>query len=90
MYNGKNSEVIVPEDVKTICSLAFYTTSSYNDLISKIVLPNSVEIIYDGAFAKLKSLKEININSNMKIHKEAFKGSLYEDKFKEFLKKNGE
>lgn len=90
MYNGQNSEVIVPEGAKTICSLAFFTTSSYNDLISKIVLPNSVEIIYDGAFANLKSLKEININSNMKIHKEAFKGSLYEDKFKEFLKKNGE
>ena len=90
MYNGQNSEVIVPKGVKTICSLAFYTTSSYNDLISKIVLPNSVEIICDSAFANLKSLKEININLNMKIHKEAFKGSLYEDKFKEFLKKNGE
>ena len=90
MYNGKKSEVIVPERVKYICPLAFYTTSYYNSFISKIVLPETVEIIYEKAFANLKSLKEININSNMKIHKEAFKGSLYEDKFKEFLKKNGE
>lgn len=90
LYNGKDSEVIVPEGVKTICELAFFYNSLTDNTIKKITLPNSLISICEGAFARLKVLEEININSKMKIHKKAFFESSFEKKFIEFLNKNGE
>ena len=94
LYNGHDEEVIIPEGVKSICPLAFsqndkYCTSLTNYFIKKIVLPKSLETICDAAFFRLNSLKEINLNSKIDIDKTAFKESVYEEKFLEFLNKNG-
>ena len=78
-------------NIKMISIEQFYTDVTFN--ISKEMIyyvMKKYNVTVGVAKSYLKSLKDININSNMKIHKEAFKGSLYEDKFKEFLKKNGE
>lgn len=93
-YNGHCSEVILPDEVKIICPLAFsqndkYCSSLTNYFIKKITLPDNLKIICDKAFFRLKSLNEINLNTNIEIHKNAFAESVYEEKYQEFLRNNG-
>lgn len=93
-YNGHDSEVILPNEVKIICPLAFsqndeYCSSLTNYFIKKITLPDNLKIICDKAFFRLKSLDEINLNTNIEMHKDAFAESVYEEKYQEFLRDNG-
>ena len=91
LYKRDDAEIVVPDGVKSICPLAFSQTRDTlsNYTIKKIVLPDSVENICESAFFRLKSLKDININHKMLIHKDAFNESVYEEKFKEFLENTG-
>ena len=96
LYTGKEEKVIVPEGVKIVCPHAFYKTDDSLEYEvgkkhpTEIILPNSVELIHESAFFRLKVLQRINLNHNMTIHKDAFKESNYQSKFEEFLKENNE
>lgn len=96
LYTGKEEKVIVPEGVKIVCPHAFYKTNDSLEFEvgkkhpTEIILPNSVELIHESAFFRLKGLQRINLNHNMTIHKDAFKESNYQSKFEEFLKENNE
>ena len=52
-------------------------------------MPDNLKIICDKAFFRLKSLEEINLNTNIEMHKDAFAESVYEEKYQEFLRDNG-
>lgn len=67
-YKGSDSEVKIPETIKTIASSAFYC----NNTITKIILPDINEIP-DLAFCCCNKLEEINIPKSVtKIGENAF------------------
>lgn len=64
-YIGNEEKVIVPDGIKLIDYEAFYDKEK-NFSIKEIVLPESVEVIWNSAFFALKSLEKINIPKNVK------------------------
>lgn len=70
-YNGKDSQVTIPDNVKYISS-AF----DVNDVVNSIILPESVIIIGENAFSKCSSLKSVNVpNSVTAIYNDAFRST---------------
>ena len=61
-YNGKKSELALPEGIKEIGEDAFANDSC----VKKLILPDSVQTIAAGAFEKA-SIKEIAISPNSKL-----------------------
>ena len=61
-YNGKRSELALPDGIREIGEDAF----AGNNGIKKVVLPDSVQTIAAGAFEKA-SIKEIAISPNSKL-----------------------
>lgn len=55
----KSGELVIPDGVKYIYG------EKFNKDITKVLLPNSVEKIYEGAFAGCTALSEINIPSSI-------------------------
>lgn len=51
-YNGKEKEVIIPDGITTIGSATFRNFTG----ITKITIPDGVEVIEDSAFSDCKNL----------------------------------
>jgi len=94
LYNGYDETVEVPKGVEVICSGAFTDRKSedypYFLTPTRIILPDSVKRIEEGAFKYLRGLKEINLHEDMEIAENAFDYSGYEGRFKAFLASKGE
>ena len=93
-YNGYDETVEIPNGVEIICSGAFTDRKSedypYFLTPTRIILPDSVKRIEEGAFKYLRGLKEINLREDIEIAENAFDYSGYEGKFKAFLASKGE
>ena len=73
---SRNKEVVLPESLKAIGSLAFFCNSS----IEKINIPKSVEYISsENPFAGCKSLSEVSIYRNKYDIYDGFLYSVWED-----------
>ena len=72
------SSVNIRDGVKEIGECAFYHCKS----LTSISIPESVTKIGQAAFKGCKSLASVNLPDNVKIDKNAFKGTPLEDKFK--------
>ncbi len=76
-YTGKATTVAIPEGI-TCISTAF----AGNETITKVIIPASVKVITDGAFAGCTKLDEVTLTNNadkeatLTIGDEAFKGTL--------------
>jgi len=94
LYNGYDETVEVPKEVEVICSGAFTDRKSedypYFLTPTRIILPDSLKRIEEGAFKYLRGLKEINLREDIEIAENAFDYSGYEGKFKAFLASKGE
>ena len=75
-YLGNDSVVHVPDGVMSISSCAFGEEGKPNDVITKIILPDSVEKIEKYAFAFCTALKEIvwPENENLFLGRNLFEG----------------
>ena len=71
-YRGTASDIIIPEGVHTIDSLAFLSHKKEN--IESIQFPSTLEIIEDWAFDQCDKLKRIVIPANVK---EIGRGAFY-------------
>ena len=94
LYNGYEDTVEVPKGVEVICSGAFTDRKAEDDPYfltpTRIILPDSLKRIEEGAFKYLRGLKEINLRKDLEIAENAFDYSGYEGKFKAFLASKGE
>jgi hypothetical protein len=54
-YLGEEEEVIVPEGVTSV-------SACFHENVERIVLPDSVKYISEGAFSKCKKLKSLVVN----------------------------
>ncbi|BCN28913.1 leucine-rich repeat domain-containing protein [Anaeromicropila herbilytica] len=69
-YNGTNKDVVIPEGVTKIMSMAFYNTK-----LTTVKMPNTITEVGSMAFASCNNLKSITLsNSLTSIHSAAFKG----------------
>ena len=74
-YEGDDTVVEVPKNVRTIGDCAFYSCLS----LEKVVIQEGIKTIGNSAFCNCQSLKEINIpNSVNKIENDAFKYCIFE------------
>lgn len=70
-YRGKGSKIIIPENVKSICSEAFMNNKSITD----IKIPDNVKTIGDSAFQGCSNLGRIELSEGIQqIGKLAFGG----------------
>lgn len=68
-YTGTNSDVVLPNGVKSIGRSAFYN----NDAITEITITEGVAVIEKGAFEKCANLKHVNLPKTLiKIEDRAF------------------
>ena len=68
-YSGTETEITVPDGITMIGFEAFTygdSTSTSNETLRSITLPDTVEIIAASAFLQCKALEEINIPSSVK------------------------
>lgn len=74
-YNGNNTDIVIPEMidsyiVKEIGEHAFYELTEEGDkgydFITSVYIPDTVDTIYNGAFADCKSLKSVRLSANLK------------------------
>lgn len=65
-YLGTSTNVIVPESIDGNIITEIRSGTFSNSCITKIIIPNSVEIIEEGAFNNCVSLKSIHFGSNLK------------------------
>ena len=75
-YNGKASNVEIPAEVEgvPVCEIGFYCFEA-NYQLESVTLPESVDIIGEGAFMDCGSLSQINIPANLKeVQRGAFVG----------------
>ena len=94
LYNGYDETIEVPNGVEVICSGAFTDRKSedypYFLTPTRILLPDSLKRIEEGAFKYLRGLRAINLRKDMEIAKDAFDFSGYEGRFMAFLAAKGE
>ena len=55
-YSGEDTEVVVPEGVVTIGTMAFYASN-----VTKVTLPSTVKYIDGSAFGECYNLESINL-----------------------------
>ena len=60
LYQGKETEVVIPSTVNTVASEAFQA----NEKITSVVIPDSVSEIDSHAFKNCKNLTSVKFNSN--------------------------
>ncbi|MBP3268695.1 MAG: leucine-rich repeat domain-containing protein, partial [Ruminococcus sp.] len=75
-YNGKASNVEIPAEVEgvPVCEIGFYCFEA-NYQLESVTLPETVDIIGEGAFMDCGSLSQINIPANLKeVQRGAFVG----------------
>jgi hypothetical protein len=58
--------IVIPNGIERICKLAFGSINK-NDNVEEIVLPDSVKVIEDAAFARRNKLKKINIPDGVEV-----------------------
>ena len=65
---GEHKQITVPEGVKCIGAEVFKINASWDkkNSIQKITLPESLEVICEGAFENMKNLKSINIPAGVR------------------------
>ena len=62
-YKGTSENVVIPDGVEIIYSLAFQNNKS----IQSVILPDSVVYIQNGAFASCTALNHIRLSENLRI-----------------------
>lgn len=62
-YNGEETEVIVPNNIREIGKKAF----AENKNIKRITLPDSIEVIRESAFANCTNLIKISVSSQSRL-----------------------
>lgn len=75
-YKGKAANVEIPSEVEgvPVCEVGFYCFEA-NYQLESVTLPESVDIIGEGAFMDCASLTQINIPQNLKeVQRGAFVG----------------
>ncbi|MBQ8738588.1 MAG: leucine-rich repeat protein, partial [Clostridia bacterium] len=74
-YLGAEEIITIPEGVKRISAVAFTEKYEAQNTVKHIILPKSLEVIEDGAFADLAVLEQIVIPKGVKtIGRVAFRG----------------
>ena len=74
-YLGAEETITIPEGVKSISTFAFTENYEAQNTVKHIILPKSLEVIEDGAFADLAVLEQIVIPKGVKaIGRVAFRG----------------
>lgn len=69
LYNGRDSSVIIPDGVETVCASAF----ANNQIIKSVKCPVSVKVIETGSFSNCAKLHTVELSPNLKvIEKETF------------------
>ena len=75
-YNGNAANVEIPAEIEgtPVCEIGFYCFEA-NYQLESVTLPESVDIIGEGAFMDCGSLSQINIPANLKeVQRGAFVG----------------
>lgn len=75
-YNGKAASVEIPAEMEgvPVCEIGFYCFEA-NYQLESVTIPESVDIIGEGAFMDCGSLSQINIPANLKeVQRGAFVG----------------
>lgn len=75
-YNGKEANVELPAEIEgtPVCEVGFYCFEA-NYQLESVTLPETVDIIGEGAFMDCASLSQINIPANLKeVQRGAFVG----------------
>lgn len=75
-YNGKEANVTLPAEIEgtPVCEVGFYCFEA-NFQLESVTLPETVDIIGEGAFMDCASLSQINIPANLKeVQRGAFVG----------------
>lgn len=74
-YLGAEEIITIPEGVKSISTFAFTENYKLRGIVKQIILPKSLEIIEDGAFADLELMEKIIIPKGVGvIGRVAFRG----------------
>ena len=77
-YKGKAASVEIPSEIEgtPVCEIGFYCFEA-NFQLESVTLPESVDIIGEGAFMDCSSLTQINIPANLKeVQRGAFVGCI--------------
>ena len=73
-YNGDKNNIIVPDTINGITPTAIEKNAFKECNLKSIILPNTVEILYESCFYKSKELKHITGNNVTDIDHYVFEG----------------